>query len=81
MARKRSEAEGNHIGAAEAFLSRCFGNEVAMCIQPTFGQEYIIKDKPYIFTHFVLDQMIATGKVTVTNRNDKTVNIRGLLAQ
>ncbi|EJW13898.1 hypothetical protein M5X00_26165 [Paenibacillus alvei] len=81
MARKKKvENEPSQAETVVAFLKRCFKDGEVMCIHPIFNETYTINGVEYKFTESVLKDMLDSGKVRVTSRSDKEVNIMGVIS-
>ncbi|WP_090739368.1 hypothetical protein [Paenibacillus sp. Mc5Re-14] len=83
--RKKQELDtvpiADHYETVVAFTQNCFKDGQVMCIMPKFGETYQISGKNgnYTFTEQVLEDMLETGQVKITWRNEKEVSLMGVI--
>lgn len=83
--RKRQDLDtapiAGHYETVVAFIQNCFKDGQVMCIMPKFGETYQIRGREgsFIFTEEVLEDMLVSGQVKVTYRNDKEVSLMGVI--
>jgi hypothetical protein len=62
---------------AEAFISECYVDGMAVGIGPRFKVSYEINGKEYVFTKDICDEIVASGLVKILQVTDKYASLVG----